>query len=440
MRILLIVLLVLLALPLVLGLLLLERKPLVQTAAVPTAIDTRLARDLVKRWSWSLKHVPPPIDLSASQDELDAIAALGHRAVPSLTGRARIAPDGTTAALSLRLGKGPLAVYLNASGRLQPSQEGLSIADAKIGAIPVPGSLILAGLELGGNLVLGGRRGTTALEAVRTVRMTGNRVMARLHTIDPQLSNFQALEDRLRDLVGQWQPLGDPAVFEVYYQALVDAGAKSRAPQPSLAPFIGRLFALARERTDRADAVGNMESAETVVSENRAAIMALATYFGDPRFGRFLGTARDDLWAPRPPGHLADRHDLALHFTISAGLHVLSESGMAFAVGEFKELLDSAGGSGFSFADLAADRAGVRFAEMLTEPRTARATQWVLSTQAFGEPGEAAFFPRIDDLPEGLQRAAFERAYGKVDDPRYQALVEEIDRRIADRPAFDVIN
>ena len=43
-----------------------------------------------------------------------------------------------------------------------------------------------------------------------------------------------------------------------------------------------------------------------------------------------------------------------------------SSGGAAFSAGEYKELLDSNPyGSGFSFDDLAADRAGIRFAARL---------------------------------------------------------------------------
>ena len=50
---------------------------------------------------------------------------------------------------------------------------------------------------------------------------------------------------------------------------------------------------------------------------------------------------------------------------MSAGIKLIADSGISFAAGEFKELLDAlSGGSGFSFADLAADRAGTHFAKM----------------------------------------------------------------------------
>ena len=56
------------------------------------------------------------------------------------------------------------------------------------------------------------------------------------------------------------------------------------------------------------------------------------------------------------------RHNVARHFTLSAALVVLSGPQGAEAAGLGKEILDSRGGDGFSFADLCADMAGVMFA------------------------------------------------------------------------------
>ena len=111
-------------------------------------------------------------------------------------------------------------------------------------------------------------------------------------------------------------------------------------------------------------------------------------------------------------------------------------SDLAFSVsfGIARELLDAAkGGSGFSFADLAADRAGVQLAERaLDDQEGARRVQSVLAAAD----GEVAFFPDIAGLPEGLSEREFEATYGNVEAEPYKAMVEEIDRRIARCPAF----
>ena len=95
-------------------------------------------------------------------------------------------------------------------------------------------------------------------------------------------------------------------------------------------------------------------------------------------------------------------------------------------MGELKELLDSnAGGSGFSFDDMAANLAGARFAAaFLAAPRAA----WpgMLARIA----GEGDLLPALDGLPRGLSEAEFRARYGDVDSPGYSELIALIGGRI----------
>jgi hypothetical protein len=131
---------------------------------------------------------------------------------------------------------------------------------------------------------------------------------------------------------------------------------------------------------------------------------------------------------------LGGRQDLRLHFIVSGGLKLLSEQGISSAIGEFKELLDAdRGGSGFSFVDLAADRAGIRFVEVATDSAEgARRLQELLAARS----EEALFFPIVADLPEDMPKAEFELRYKGLDSAAYQGLVYEIDRRIAQCPVY----
>ena len=112
----------------------------------------------------------------------------------------------------------------------------------------------------------------------------------------------------------------------------------------------------------------------------------------------------------------------------------MSDRGISYAIGEFKELMDArSGGSGFSFVDLAADRAGVRFAEKATT--TAAGARQIQQLMAI-EMKEELFFPNIKDLPEGITRAEFEQVYGDVGSDKYVNLVIEIDKCITRLPAY----
>jgi hypothetical protein len=184
---------------------------------------------------------------------------------------------------------------------------------------------------------------------------------------------------------------------------------------------MGPLFAQARERSRTRDPA----------DENRAVILALAIYFGDSRFELLL---RDVKTGDIGDGDfdsgdvkLERRHDWVQHFVTTAGIQVAAGSGISNFIGEAKEISEADGPSGFSFTDIAADRTGVRFAEVATaSPASARRLQDALANGA----AESDFFPRVGDLPEGLSEAEFKAAYGDIDTESYNAMIRAIDRRI----------
>jgi hypothetical protein len=117
----------------------------------------------------------------------------------------------------------------------------------------------------------------------------------------------------------------------------------------------------------------------------------------------------------------------------TAGIQVAAGSGISNFIGEAKEISDADGPSGFSFTDIAADRAGVRFAEIATRSESsARKLQAALADGAT----ESEFFPKVGDFPEGLSESEFKSAYGDLDTPKYNAMVEKIDARIETVPLY----
>ena len=117
--------------------------------------------------------------------------------------------------------------------------------------------------------------------------------------------------------------------------------------------------------------------------------------------------------------------DLAQHFAISAALAAWAGEPLANTIGLDKEVDDARGGSGFSFADLAADRAGTRFGELAVR-QPAR-----LAAALAGGLGSEAIMPATDGLPEPMQADAFRRRFGHVGSAAYQQVVDDIEQRIA---------
>ncbi|HTU89521.1 MAG TPA: hypothetical protein VMF69_05435 [Gemmataceae bacterium] len=126
---------------------------------------------------------------------------------------------------------------------------------------------------------------------------------------------------------------------------------------------------------------------------------------------------------------LHGRHDLAQHFSVSAALTVAAGSQAAESAGILKEMLDSRGGSGFSFADLSADFAGIAFARRLLD-KPAKLADIEKSFHI----GDYAISPR--GLPEGLTAEEFAKKYGSLKDERFLRLQEDIRKRIAALPGY----
>lgn len=124
------------------------------------------------------------------------------------------------------------------------------------------------------------------------------------------------------------------------------------------------------------------------------------------------------------------RYDSAQHFGVSAALAAWAGEPAANAIGVYKEIDDSRHGSGFSFADLAADRAGTRFGELVVadSPRLEQALRGPLR--------DADLVPALAGLPEYLPEAEFRRRYGNADNAAYRRLSTDIEDRLAALPLY----
>ena len=208
-----------------------------------------------------------------------------------------------------------------------------------------------------------------------------------------------------------------------YYRALVEVAPKLPAGDERFVAFVQAAFRQARERSATGDPV----------LENRAALVALGALLGDSRVGGFQRGVVDEAQrtaAARVAGQVTirGRRDWTQHFCVSAAITATSNEAASNQIGLMKERMDMRpGGSGFSFADLAADRAGTRLAVAATRDETAaRAMQDRLA----GKFALDDLFPQAADLPEGLSEAALKSRYGGVGGPGYKELMAEIEQRL----------
>ena len=198
-------------------------------------------------------------------------------------------------------------------------------------------------------------------------------------------------------------------------------------PSLSFAQCMEAAFAEAKARSEDGGAI----------QENRAAILAMGYLLGHPRIKPFLGPSvpspPNDVWQSLGGVTLRNRHDWTRHYMVSAALQVIGNTLVSLDVGILKEELDAHGGTGFSFGDLLADRAGTMLAVRATESEAAaKAIQNRLANGFVTED----FMPEGSDLPEGLTDQRFQTSYGGVGGKEYTRLLTEIDRRIEECAAF----
>jgi len=227
----------------------------------------------------------------------------------------------------------------------------------------------------------------------------------------------------LQRLVGPGPTIA--AATRAQFDLLRDEGPRLARSEDRLGALFGASFALARARAEQGHAV----------AENQGAILALATVLGHHEVATAAGVERPEDWRRIRDGiwpvSLRGRVDWTRHFLVSAAITQISTALVSDAAGLLKEELDAVRPSGFSFADLLADRAGTRFGELAARNET---TARALQDQLVERFRVDDIMPPAADLPEGLNDAEFEARFGGVGGPGYLALVAEIERRLAALP------
>jgi hypothetical protein len=400
----------------------LERTPLVTESNTFVFGDVKSAKAILARFDPRDMDPGRVSQISISEAEINSALAAALIVTPWLKVRAEISGGALElmATAAPHIPKNPLGQYVNLRASVPSSTSGFKVQSLSVGRVPIPAFLVKPVAIFAMDQVLGAGNGKLLYSSVRSVSVSGSRLTV---GVRPPAGLIQNVKDATRRTI----QIADAETVRAYYQKLVNVAASSGGRTQSLAEFIGPTFALAKSRSSTHDPG----------TENRAAILALALYFGDSRFERLLGDvltdalrdAEADLFRVKLEG----RTDWVQHFVTSAGLMVAGGTTVADVLGQTKEVLDTEGPSGFSFTDIGADHAGIRFAQVATASQAAARR---LQNALAGTARERDFFPHVGDLPEGLSEEEFKRRYVDVNSPSYTALVSEIDRRIAAIPLY----
>lgn len=352
-----------------------------------------------------------------SQRDLELLIQQASRRLGDARGRVRLQPGLAVVEASLALPPAlPGGGWLNLRAVLRETDALPRVQQLRIGRLPVPGWLAQAALprllealnlraqgELAQRLV--SRVGFRAQALVLAYAWPDNAEQALTTSLLPP-----DLQARLRRHADHLATLGSTL-----------AAGRPAAATVSVVQVLQPVFALAARHSP---------DAASALQENRAALVALAFLAAGQPLAPLLGNPappaeRAQLRAARLPAlRLQGRPDFPQHLLISAALAVEGGGPLADAIGLYKEVADARHGSGFSFNDIAADRAGTRLGLL------ARRDPLAFQARLASGLRESDLLPDVSDLPEFLSRGEFQRRYGGLGTPAYRAVLREIEARL----------
>jgi hypothetical protein len=417
------VLALVLGLPAAFVVLSLQTEALISKAGDINLADLKRAQQMAERYD--PRRMPPEeiTTVRATSDELDTIAKGAFSGTKRIATRIRVTRFGVIAAMTaeIPIPNNPFGRFVNIRAVIAPSPDGFEISRFAIGSMEIPPKVVKPIILYALNQLVGDQKGQPILDSVQSVQIA-----------EPEVTiAFQpppGLIETLKEAVKQHALVSNPSTVRSYYEKIDDLMSDfPEGRKVSLMEIIRPMFKLAASRSRRSDPI----------KENEAALLAIAIYFGDTRFERFVGDVRSESQKShrRSVEHfrLNGRHDFVQHFTISVGLTLTGGDLAANIIGELKEAKDSRGSSGFSFTDIGADRAGVKLAKRaISGTNLAFKIQQILANSH----SEDIFFPRFTDLPEGLSTAVFQQRYGDVNSGAYRRVISEIDKRIHNTRLF----
>ena len=390
-----------------------ESAPLVEPAKRLSHQDIERIKQLLRQ------HDPRQLEkqelrtLSLTERDVNLLLEYAAPHTPGTHGRVDLQPDGMQARLTVKLPDNPLGDYLNISAEVTDADGRIHIERLTLGSLAVPGWLLEPLLlKVHRAMLARSDEYRTAAGAISSYRFHDDRLVV-VYQLDPLLVKQLRQHGK-----GFLFPEADSRRMLAYHEELAHIADRSSSRRVSLAEVLPPLFQLAAARS-----AGHGEPQ----AENRALLLTLTLHVLGVNISRFIDVPHEAHGRRLYPRVLG-RHDLAQHYLVSAALTVSAGSGLAGAMGLFKELDDSRGGTGFSFPDLLADRAGIRLAEMATgTDRQAR----VLQQRMSGSLSESDFMPAIDDLPEGIMELEFKHRYRDPDSENYRMVEDEIERRLS---------
>lgn len=378
-------------------------------------IDHGFNRDDIERAKQILRVTPEEREqiktLNLNQNDINVAASYLLNHFVENTVRIIIEEDRVLIQIAVFVPQTFWGRYLDFSFKILQKADGFKIKSLKIGriSIPDPAANYLAKAAIQSPPLR--QYWQLASRYVKSVNISPGHV---------EISYLAAIVDEAKQLVIQ-KHRDYPNLHQ--YQQQINAIVAQHDPnwRLSLSDLLQPLFATAYQHS----------TADTAIQENRAVLIAVASYIYKNDLRSFLPLGL--IYSKEYPVFAYKRVDIPQHFIGSALLVAVNAAVVVEKVGEDKEFGDAGHGSGFSFVDLAADRSGSRFGKLaIANPEQARQLQQRMAVSKH----YSDIIPEVLDLPEHMNDEEFKSRFHNPASPEYRNMLEEIDRRIAQLPLY----
>lgn len=365
------------------------------------------------------RTLPPGTDTSLTLREEDMDLLLNYilSSAGQGVGKVNINGEVITVAGSVKAPSAFFDRYINLQFILAGNNDSLEVGSVKLGKLELPGVLTRMAVKLFNRELIKRVPDYAEISTAVTGYKIADRNLVISYRWHPEL--LRRLSDRGSGL------LIDDAEKEklkLYTLKLAEIVADDELQRSiSLTRILKPVFALAQSRGG------------DPVKENRAAIIAMALYVMDVDLSQVSQDSGSIPEIERRNITLRGRLDFAKHFLTSAALTLSVNTNIADSFGLMKEIDDATAGSGFSFTDVGADRAGVRFAEFAI---SSSQNAVVLQRRLSGDLSEDLFIPNLADLPEFMPEKEFVAEYGGINQPEFQRVIADIEERISQLPLY----
>jgi hypothetical protein len=331
--------LIILMIPLLIIFLISDSEPLVRQTAEFETESAFKAKQIAKNLYTNLTNGKEAKihTLTLTAKDINGVIALGIRGVPRLSGRVNVSSLGIITAFTMRAEENPFGRFVNLKVTIIPSSNRLVVSEVSLGTLNIPGGLALATVKVALDYLFRTESiGTKLIDAVESIHVENTSLTLSYRSVPALKVAIESAKTQFKNLRDDLELVVDPDLVKLHYEHLCKFHSKiSGIGRASLGYYLSTAFKFAEKRSF---------TSKLPIEENKATLLALSILLGTSSFNAIIGALDSETLARCQPDNsqvvLANRNDLRLHFIFSAALKIISDSGVSFAIGEFKEFLD----------------------------------------------------------------------------------------------------